>query len=39
MEKELIYFYNEGLLKELVDSRYERGVDLRKYDPQKKTFL
>lgn len=39
MEKELVFFYNEGLLKELVDSRYDRGMEVRKYDTGKKTFL
>lgn len=39
MEQELIFFYNEALLKELVDPRDERGMDLRKYNAEKKTFL
>lgn len=39
MEKELIFFYNEALLKEIVNSRYDRGMDFRKYDPKKETFL
>lgn len=38
MEKELIFFYNEGLLKELVNPRYDRGMEFRKYDPTKETF-
>lgn len=39
MEKELLFFYNEGLLKELVNSRYDRGMELRKYDAGKETFV
>lgn len=39
MEEELIFFYNEALLKELVNPRDERGMDLRKYNDEKKTFL
>ena len=38
MEKELVFFYNEALLKELVDPRDGRGMDLRKYDSKKETF-
>lgn len=39
MEKELIFFYYEGLLKELVDSRYDRGMEYRTYNAEKKTFV
>lgn len=39
MEKELIYFYKEALLKELVDPRDDRSMDIRKYDAKEKTFL
>lgn len=38
MEKELVYFYNEALLKELVNPREERGMDLRKYNSKSETF-
>lgn len=38
MEKELVFFFNEALLKELVNPRDERGMDLRKYDSKKGTF-
>lgn len=38
MEKELVFFYNEALLKELVDPRDGRGMDLRVYDSKKETF-
>lgn len=38
MEAELVYFYNEALLKELVDPREERGMDLRKYNSTKQIF-
>lgn len=38
MESELVYFFNEALLKELVDPREKRGMELRRYDSTKKTF-
>lgn len=38
MEDELVFFYNEALVKELVDSRERRGMDLRRYDPKTETF-
>lgn len=38
MEKELVFFFNEALLKELVDPRDDRGMDLRKYSSEKDTF-
>lgn len=38
MEKELVYFFNEALLKELVDSRDDKGMELRTYNSKKGTF-
>lgn len=38
MEKELIFFYNEAMLKELLDSRDFRGMNLRKYNAKTQTF-
>lgn len=38
MEQELVYFYNEALIKELVNPRDERGMDIRKYNPKSQTF-
>lgn len=38
MEKELVYFYNEALLKELINPREERGMELRKYNSKKENF-
>lgn len=38
MEKELVFFYIEAMLKELVNPRDERDMDLRKYNAAKKTF-
>lgn len=38
MEKELVFFYNEAMVKEIVDSRDARGMDLRKYNAQSQTF-
>lgn len=38
MEEELTYFYNEALLKELVDPRDGRGMELRKYISKKEMF-
>lgn len=38
MEKELVFFYNEAMLKEIINSRDERGMDLRKYNATTKTF-
>lgn len=38
MEKELIFFYNEAMLKEIVNPRDEREMDLRKYNATTKTF-
>lgn len=39
MEAELVYFFNEAMLKELVDSRYTRTMELREYDEESKTFI
>lgn len=39
MENELVFFFNEALLKEIVDSRDERGMDIRKYNAETKTFV
>lgn len=39
MEKELVFFYNEAILKELVNSRDERNMELRQYDEISKTFV
>lgn len=39
MEAELVYFFNEAMLKELVDSRDARSMDLRDYDEKEKTFI
>lgn len=38
MVKELTFFYNEALLKEIVNPREERGMDLRKYNSKNKIF-
>lgn len=38
MEDELSYFFNEALLKELVDPREERTMELRQYNSKKETF-
>lgn len=38
MEKELIYFYNEALSKEIINPRDERGMDLRTYNSKKQVF-
>ena len=39
MEKELIFFYTEAMLKELVNPRGgERGMSLRKYNSTTETF-
>lgn len=38
MEKELIFFYNEALLKELVNPRLGRNMDIREYNAKEKTF-
>lgn len=38
METELVFFYNEALLKEIVDPRVERGMGVRKYNTKKETF-
>lgn len=38
MEKELVYFFNEALLKEIVDSRDEREMELRTYNSKEGTF-
>lgn len=38
MEQELVYFYNEAMVKELVDSRDARGMELRKYNTQTQKF-
>lgn len=38
MEKELCYFYNEPLLKELINPREERGMELRQFNSEKETF-
>ncbi|KAG4080104.1 hypothetical protein HA402_008175 [Bradysia odoriphaga] len=39
MEAELVYFYNEAMLKELVDSRDSRDMELREYDEKTETFI
>lgn len=38
MEKELTFFYQEAMIKEIVDSRDGRGMDLRKYNATNQTF-
>lgn len=38
MEEELCYFYNEALLKELINPRDERGMELRQYNSEKVIF-
>lgn len=38
MEEELCYFYNEALLKELINPRDERGMELRQYNSKKEIF-
>lgn len=38
MEEELCYFFNEALLKELVDSREGRSMELRQYNSEKDIF-
>lgn len=35
----LIYFYNEVMIKELVNSRKERSMDLREYNSATNTFI
>ncbi|XP_037025940.1 uncharacterized protein LOC119067203 [Bradysia coprophila] len=35
----LNYFYNEVMVKELVDSRKQRNMALREYDPKKNIFI
>lgn len=39
VKQKLAYFYNEVMLKELANSRNERGMELRQYDEATKTFL
>lgn len=39
MESELMYFFNEAMLKELVDSRHRRYMELRDYDEKNKIFV
>lgn len=38
MENELSFFYNEAMLKEIVDPRDDRGMDLRTYNAAAQTF-
>ncbi|XP_037024163.1 uncharacterized protein LOC119066045 [Bradysia coprophila] len=38
MEPELLYFFNEAMLKELVDPRSSRFMELRDYDEKNKIF-
>lgn len=35
----LTYFYNEVMVKELVDSRKQRNKELREYDPKTNSFI
>lgn len=39
MEATLVYFFNEAMLKELVDSRDRRDMELRDYDEKTETFI
>lgn len=39
MKVKLDFFFNELMLKELANSRKERGMELRQYDEATKTFL
>lgn len=38
MEKKLCYFFNEALLKELVNPRDNRSMELRQYNSEKNIF-
>lgn len=38
MVEELVYFYNEALIKELVNPRLERAMEIRVYNSKSKTF-
>lgn len=38
MEQELVFFYNEAMLKEILNSRDDRGMNLRIYNATNKTF-
>lgn len=38
MEKPLVFFYEQAMLKELVDPRRQRSMKLRTYNPVTKTF-
>lgn len=39
MKEELIFFFNEAMVKELVNPRDERSMELRQYDETSKTFI
>lgn len=39
MEPKLQYFYNEVMMKELVDPRKSRHMELREYNAEKKSFI
>lgn len=39
MKGKLVFFYNEGMLKELAHSRKARKMELRAYDESSKTFM
>lgn len=38
MEKKLCYFFNEVMIKEIVDSRRDRKMNLREYNPENQNF-
>lgn len=39
MKEELVYFFNEAMVKEIVDSRDARTMKLRAYDTKSQTFI
>lgn len=39
MESELVFFYNEAMVKELVNPRDGRSMEVRQYDEASKTFI
>lgn len=39
MESELVFFFNEAMIKELVNPREERSMELRQYDEATETFI
>lgn len=39
VKEKLVYFYNEAMIKEVVDPRRRRKMDLREFDLQSNTFI